>query len=162
MSPGPAGMRRPLLVSGAVALLVAGVGGAATRLDGWYYALQQPAWKPPDALFGPAWTLIFALSAWSAALGWVHGDASGRRRVLAAFAANGLLNVLWSVLFFTLQRPDWALMEVPLLWASIVVAMLAVRPARGRAIALLVPYLCWVSFAAVLNLAVVRMNGPFG
>jgi tryptophan-rich sensory protein len=82
--------------------------------------------------------------------------------LIGAFALNGLLNVLWSLLFFRLRRPDWALFEVGLLWLSIVLLIaLAGRHAR-RAGWLLLPYLVWVSFAAALNIAIVRLNGPFG
>ncbi len=72
------------------------------------------------------------------------------------------MNLLWSQLFFGLQRPDWALVEVGALWASIILLMIVVRPYSVRAVWLLVPYLLWVSFAAFLNFTVVRLNAPFG
>jgi tryptophan-rich sensory protein len=75
---------------------------------------------------------------------------------------NGVANVGWSPLFFRLQRPDWALFEVPLLWLSILVPILLLRPISGTASLLLLPYLAWVSFAAFLNLTIVRINPPFG
>jgi tryptophan-rich sensory protein len=82
--------------------------------------------------------------------------------VVSLFALNLALNVLWSVLFFALRRPDWALAEVVALWMSIAVliGVLARHPRSGAW--LLAPYLAWVSFAAVLNLAIVRLNAPFG
>lgn len=149
----------PLLVSAVVALLVAGAGGAATDLGPWYRDLVKPSWQPPDFLFGPAWTLIFALCAITAAQCWRRtADPAARRRLLAAFVVNGALNIAWSVLFFHLQRPAWALAEVALLWLSILVLAKVCagiwRPSRW----LLAPYLAWVSFAAVLNAAIVRLN----
>ena len=82
--------------------------------------------------------------------------------MIGLFCANGVLNVVWSPLFFRLRRPDWALMEVPLLWLSILALMFLLAPISRTASLLLVPYLLWVSFAAVLNLTIVRLNGPFG
>jgi tryptophan-rich sensory protein len=72
------------------------------------------------------------------------------------------LNVTWSWLFFTLQRPDYALVEVVLLWLSVLALILALRPISKRASLALVPYLVWVGFAGAVNLAVVRLNAPFG
>jgi tryptophan-rich sensory protein len=70
--------------------------------------------------------------------------------------------MLWSPLFFNLKRPDWALIEVPFLWLSIVALMFGVAPFSILASWLLLPYLLWVTFAAFLNLTIVRMNRPFG
>lgn len=74
---------------------------------------------------------------------------------------NGVLNVAWSGLFFTLQRPDWALYEVPALWLSILALVLFLRPISTPATLAMLPYLVWVAFAAVLNYVVVDLNGPF-
>ena len=80
---------------------------------------------------------------------------------MALFGVNALLNVLWSELFFEWQRPDWALAELVVLWLSIVLLIVVLVPISRRASWLLVPYLAWVSFAGVLNLAVVQLNAPF-
>jgi tryptophan-rich sensory protein len=141
---------------------VAGVGMLATDLGPWYRALRQPAWQPPDGAFGPAWTLIYLLGAVAAVRVWLLAMSAGERnRWLLALGANGLLNVLWSWLFFKARRPDWALAEVGLLWLSIVWLIALARRTEALAALLLVPYLLWVAFAAALNLAVVRLNGPF-
>jgi tryptophan-rich sensory protein len=154
---------KPILVAFAAALVVAGLGGAATDIGPWYQALQKPSWQPPDWLFGPAWTLIYGLTALSAVEAWVRAPQGwARTRIVFFFAFNALLNVLWSQLFFGFRRPDWALVEVGVLWASILVLMMVVRPYSTRAVWLLVPYLLWVSFAAFLNFTVVRLNAPFG
>jgi benzodiazapine receptor len=78
------------------------------------------------------------------------------------FAINAVLYVLWSFLFFRLRRPDWALAEVVALWLSIVALVVTFADVSAVASWLLVPYLLWVAFAAWLNLAVVRLNRPFG
>jgi benzodiazapine receptor len=152
----------PLFVSGgcAVALLV--VGGLATPIGPWYRDLRKPAWQPPDWLFGPAWTVILGLAAWSAAIAWTAApDASGRTAVVILFAVNALCHFLWSPLFFRLRRPDWALVEVVFLWASLVALLVGLWPISPFAALLILPYFAWVSFAAFLNLTIVRLNGPF-
>jgi tryptophan-rich sensory protein len=138
------------------------LGGLATDIGPWYRGLVQPAWKPPDTWFGPAWTLIYLFTGTALVLAWrASGKPPHRRLLLATCALNGVLNVLWSWLFFRLQRPDWALAEVMLLWASIVLLMLTCHRSSRLAAVLMLPYLGWVTFAATLNLAVVRLNAPF-
>jgi tryptophan-rich sensory protein len=150
------------LWAAAGAIVVAGLGTWATELGPWYAQLRQPDWKPSDLWFGPAWTLIYTLAATAAVKAW-FGAASrrDRARLVAAFALNGVLNVLWSWLFFRARRPDWALAEVGLLWLSIVLLIVLAARASTSAAWLLAPYLLWVAFAAALNLAVVRLNAPF-
>lgn len=113
-------------------------------------------------MFGPAWTLIFTLCAVSAATAWRFAR-TGRRRALVVglFAINAVFNVLWTVLFFKLHRPDWALIEVVFLWASIVVLIVALRPISRPAAWMLAPYLAWVTFAGILTWRISVLNGPF-
>ncbi len=144
------------------AFLVAGIGGAATRIGPWYRALAKPSWQPPDWLFGPVWTIVFSCAAASVALAWTAAPVDARPVLVASYAANGVLNVLWSVLFFTMRRPDWAFVEVLVLWGSIVQLIVLVRPWSAGAAWFLAPYLVWVSFASVLNRAVAVRNAPFG
>jgi tryptophan-rich sensory protein len=156
------GFWKPVLVAAAVAIFIAVLGGSLTDTGNWYQSLRKPSWQPPDWLFGPAWTLIFALATMSAVYAWRHAhDRRQRERVIGLFALNGFLNVLWSTLFFALRRPDWASVEVAFLGASILLPIVVFwRFARPASLYLL-PYLFWVSFAALLNLTVVRLNGPF-
>ena len=81
--------------------------------------------------------------------------------MVALFLVNGALNIVWSLLFFKWRRPDWALIEVAPLWLSILVLMLFLGGVTGKGALLLLPYLCWVSFAAYLNRTIVRLNGSF-
>jgi translocator protein len=158
------GARRwqPILVAALAALGVAVLGGLMTELGTWYYGLRQPAWKPPDWLFGPAWTVIFALVAIAGLQAWERApDRAAREWLLVLFALNAFLNVLWSLLFFRLRRPDWALVEVGLLWLSIVLMIVVLARQHRPAAWLLAPYLAWVTFAAALNAAVVQLNAPF-
>ncbi len=154
-------MIKPLLVSAAIALVVLAVGGIATRIGPWFFALRKPRWNPPNWLFGPMWTTIAALCVWSAALAWVRAPEL-HGRILALFAINAVLHMAWSPLFFALRRPDWALVEVPLLWLSVLALVVGLAPISPLAAVLLLPYLAWVGVAAALNLAIVRLNAPFG
>ena len=152
---------RPLLIAFGGALVVAAVGGALSPIDGWYRGLEKSALNPPDWVFGPAWTIIYALTALAAARGWGHAAKSDRAALIALFALNGILNVSWSALFFTLRRPDWALVEVVALWLS-VLSLMVFLALKARGALLLAPYLIWVAFAAWLNFRLVQLNPAFG
>lgn len=149
----------PIIISVVTAIVVGGLGGWLTRLGPWYRTLVKPSWQPPDWLFGPAWTVIFALATTSAVLSWNAATGSGdAARVLVLFGINIILNVAWSALFFRLERPDWAFGEVILLWLSILALIIGLWPLSSTASLLLLPYIAWVSFAAYLNLTIVRLN----
>jgi len=151
-----------LSVAFVISFATAGIGGALTDLGPWYQALKQPDWKPPDAAFGVIWSTIFTLGAFSGWLAWRQAYLLRERLVvLAVFLINLCLNVLWSWLFFVQHRPDWSLVELYFLWASIV-AMMVVSWRHSRlAAVLLVPYLAWVTTAGFLNQANITLNGPF-
>jgi tryptophan-rich sensory protein len=139
------------------------VGGLMTDIGDWYRQLRKPWFNPPNWLFGPAWTFILGLAGWSAVLGWTGAHDTGHRLVLGTlFCVSLILQVSWSPLFFRFKRPDWALLEIPLLWASILLLIIVIAPTSKLAAALLAPYFAWVTFAAALNFVIVRMNGPFG
>ncbi len=153
----------PYLVAGGGALVLAAAGGLTTDIGPWYRDLKKPRLQPPNWLFGPAWTLILAAAAASAAIAWdAAPDAATKSRVILVFVVNALLHFLWSPLFFRLKRPDWALIEMVPFWFSILWAIHTVAPLSSLAAWLLLPYIVWVSFAAVLNLGIVRLNRPFG
>lgn len=153
---------KPVAVAGGIAILVSVCGALLTELGPWYYALKRPGWQPPDWLFGPVWTTIFILATLAAVLSWQRARRPAqRRRIVLLFALNIAFNLLWSLLFFRLQRPDLALYEVPLLWLSIAALMFGLGPMSRTAAWVLLPYLVWVSFAALLNLEIVRLNAPF-
>jgi tryptophan-rich sensory protein len=144
------------------AVILGGAGGALTTIGPWYRNLKKPPWQPPDWLFGPAWTLILGLAAWAAVLAWDGAvDDSGRMAIIVLFAVNFVFHFLWSPLFFNFRRPDWALIEVVFLWSSVLALCIGLRQFSVLASWLIVPYFIWVSFAAILNLYIVRLNGPF-
>jgi benzodiazapine receptor len=154
----------PIVVAALCATATSAIGGSLTDIGPWYQQLHKPAWVPPNWAFGVIWTTIFALATVSAVQGWrrMADDKVQRRWLIGLFALNGFLNVLWSLLFFRLHRPDLALIEVAALWASIAALVLFQLRRSVIAAALLAPYLIWVSIAAVLNASIVQMNGPFG
>jgi translocator protein len=137
-------------------------GGGATTVEGWYRDLSKPAWSPTDWVFGPAWSIMLALAARSGVLAWTDAvdDGPGRFVFLSLFGLNIVQHM--PPLFFAPKRPDWALVEVPLLWLSVAALKLTVGRYSSLAVWLLLSYLLWVTFAAFLNLKIVRLNRPFG
>ena len=153
----------PVTVATAAALCVAALGATVTDLGPWYQALAKPDWNPPDVVFPMGWTVIYALITVAGITAWRAAPTSAAAEwVLGLFALNGFLNISWSLIFFRLQRPDWAFYEVTLLWLSILVIILYCWRFSKAAALLLVPYLGWVTFAGALNWAVVQLNAPFG
>ena len=153
---------KPLVVAIAAAFFVGLLGGLATDIGPWYRHLVKPSWQPPDWLFGPVWTTIYALVVTAAVRAWRRAATQAqRRRMIGLFVANAVVNVLWSYLFFHLQRPDWALLEVGFLWSSILALVIVLGRIDRTAGALITPYLCWVSFASFLDWTIVTLNAPF-
>ena len=136
------------------------IGGVATveSVRSWYPTLVKPAWNPPAAVFGPVWTLLYtamSVAAWRIGL---RREQPGTKAALRLFFVSLGLNALWSVLFFGLHQPGWALLEILLLWASLVA--LLIRFWRLDAIAswLWALYVAWVTFATALNAAIAWLN----
>lgn len=147
------------LLGGVAFCIVLGVaGGVFTKLSPWYYALRQPAWKPPDWAFGPVWTTIFICLSFAIAYSWDAASAPQRTNILIALAINGVLNIAWSAIFFTFQKPALALGELVLFWFSIVGLIFVLGGVSKTALLLLLPYLAWVTTAGILNLNIVQLN----
>ena len=156
-------MTLSIIVAVVITIVVLGVGGLMTTVGPWYRGINKPIWTPPDWIFGPAWTVILGLAALAGVLAWGNAFTIGARLCVASmFGLNILLHMAWSPLFFNLRRPDWALIEVPFLWLSILALMIGLARYSTLASWLLLPYLLWVAFAAFLNFTIVRMNPPFG
>jgi translocator protein len=129
-----------------------------TKLSSWYYTLRQPPWKPPDWAFGPVWTSIFICLSFAIAYAWDASNQAQRVYITWAVAANGILNVAWSAIFFTFQKPTFALLELVIFWFSIVVLIYVLGSASRISLYLLLPYIIWVTTAGVLNYQIVRLN----
>ena len=153
--------KRPVLIAVLLVLAVGGIGGAATEIGPWYLQLAKPYWQPPDWAFGPIWTLLYITTSIAGVRAWRNANPQEKKYFLATVLMNCVLNVLWSVLFFKLHRPDIALMEVGALLLSVL--LLTVLPWSYSRVStwLMVPHLFWVSTAACLNLFTVKLNGPF-
>jgi len=152
-----------LIVSLAVCFGVAAVGSAFTTpsLPGWYAGIAKPEWTPPNAVFAPVWTTLFALMAIAAWLVWrrQHEKPARVRLALVMFGVQLLLNMGWSLLFFRMRAPGWAMVEIVVLWVAIYGTFWAFRRVTSLAALLLVPYFFWVAFAAALNFSIWRLNG---
>ncbi len=149
-----------LLVALALCFGVAALGGYWTTLGltTWYPGLKKPAWNPPNAVFGPVWTVLYTLMALSAWQIWCHAGFAVARVPLILFALQLLLNLAWTGLFFGLRRIDLAAVDIVVLWGAILATLVTSGSVTRIASALLVPYLLWVSFAAALNIEIWRLN----
>lgn len=139
---------------------VAGVGGAVTAesVATWYPTLNKPAFTPPDGVFAPVWTVLYAAMAVAAWRIWRSPATAGRRTALTLFAIQLVLNGLWSILFFGAHRVGVALADIVLLWLTLVVTTVAFWRIDRVAGGLFLPYLLWVGYAAALNGAIWLLN----
>jgi translocator protein len=141
---------------------VAGLGSVITTPQtipgGWYGTLDKPFFSPPSWLFGPVWSILYFLIAVSGWLVWRQRGFSGARVAMLLFFGQLTLNFVWSAIFFGLQAPGLALVEILILWGAILLTALVFRPLSRLAAVLLLPYLAWVTFAAVLNAAIWWLN----
>lgn len=119
--------------------------------DDWYASLKKPSWNPPSWVFGPVWTLLYAMMATAAWLVWCEGGWKMRKRELGLYVGQLVLNAAWSPLFFGFHRPDWALIDILVLISSVVLMLAVFARVRRLAGLLLIPYLLWLTFATVLN-----------
>ncbi|MCL4163589.1 UNVERIFIED_CONTAM: hypothetical protein GTU68_000137 [Idotea baltica] len=119
---------------------------------------MQPTWAPPASVFGPVWTVLYAMMAISAWLVWRSGGFRSNLTALSLFLTQLFLNGFWSWVFFTWQQGALAFINIVLLWIFIALTMFHFYQAKPLAAALLVPYMLWVSFAAALNYAVWQLN----
>lgn len=125
----------------------------------WYQTLNKPWFNPPGSVFLPVWIMLYALMGISLFMIWQEGKGSPNyRSALAVFAAQLLINVLWSYAFFGLQSPFAGVLVIVLLWFLILQTIVSFFSIRRDAALILVPYFLWVSFAAVLNYSLWRLN----
>lgn len=142
--------------------LLAGLIGSfftAPAIDSWYQYLAKPSFSPPNWIFGPVWTLLYILMGIAFYLVWQSGFENKKKKIaLLIFAIQLALNSLWSILFFGLENPFWALNEIICLWIFILATLVLFWKIKKSAGWLLFPYLVWVSFAAVLNFSIWQLN----
>ncbi|MFC1669930.1 TspO/MBR family protein [Spirochaetota bacterium] len=139
------------------------VGSIATRssLNTWYLTINKPVFNPPGWLFGPVWTVLYTMMGIALYLIWKSSkDDKNRKTALILFGIQLLLNGAWSFLFFGLQNPFFAFINIVILWFFIVLSIYYFYKISKTASFLLLPYIAWSSFAAVLNFFLWRMNLP--
>lgn len=124
----------------------------------WYTTLAKPDWNPPDWIFAPVWTVLYLLIGISGWLVWRAAGLAAARTAMTVYLVQLVLNALWSWIFFGLHMPGAAFAEIIVLWFAIAATVVLFRPFSGVAALLLLPYLAWVGFAAVLNFSIWRLN----
>lgn len=128
-------------------------------VDGWYSNLTKSALNPPAWVFGPTWTILFILMGVAAYFVWDKGLKNKKVKIcLLIFIIQLVLNAIWSIIFFGLHSPFWALIEIIILWITIMCTIIAFYKVSKLAAWLLLPYILWVSFATYLNYSVFALN----
>ncbi len=136
----------------------AAVLGTMFMPDAWYAGLKKPSWNPPNWIFGPVWTVLYTMMAVAVWLVWQRGGFAAQRHALVLFLVQLALNAAWTPLFFGLHLPGIAFAEILLLLVTIGFTVMAFIRRNILAGWLLVPYFAWVSFAAMLNFTLWRLN----
>jgi tryptophan-rich sensory protein len=132
--------------------------GAFAPPGEWYAALNKPPWNPPAWIFGPVWTALYTMMAVAAWLVWRRGGWAAQRGPLTLYLIQLALNAAWTPIFFGLKKPAFALVEILLLLAAIVITARAFARVSRPAAMLLAPYALWVAFASFLNFTLWRLN----
>ena len=130
-----------------------------TGIGSWYQTIQKPSWNPPNWIFGPVWTTLYIMMGIALYLIW-KSDAAIRvkNNAILLFAFQLVLNFFWAIIFFDQHQPGWAFLEIVFLWILILLTIFAFAKISYLSAWLLVPYIAWVSFAAILNYTIWRMN----
>ncbi len=144
-----------------ICLFIGFLGSLATQtsIDGWYLQLNKPSFNPPNWIFGPVWSVLFILMGIAAGIVWNKGFYHKWVQIaLYHFGFQLLLNASWSLLFFGLNEPFWALIDIIALFVVLLFTIRWFKIVNTTAAYLLVPYAIWVAFAAVLNFEIWRLN----
>lgn len=143
---------------------LSGIAGYITSssVDGWYKAIEKPSFNPPNWVFGPVWATLYAMIAISGWLVWKELSGNFKQKITTTefkiYGAQVAANFIWSVLFFGMERPFYALIDIILLLVLIGLNIRIFKPVSKTAAFLLAPYFCWVAFALTLNLSIVWLN----
>lgn len=131
----------------------------ARGVPGWYRTLAKPSWNPPNAVFAPVWTVLYILMGIALYLVWKSNTSmEAKKPALMFWAGQLVLNAIWSFLFFSQHAIGLALVEIVLLWLFILITIFLFARISNVAAWLLVPYISWVSFAAILNFTIWQLN----
>ena len=148
------------VVAVAVCQLAGVIGSIFTTpaVRGWYAGINRPSFSPPNWLFAPVWTTLFVLMGISVSIIWLSEKNELRKKALKIFAFQLFLNTIWSIIFFGMENPALAFVEIVILWIAILYTIIIFRRINKKASCLLIPYILWVSFASVLNLSIALLN----
>jgi tryptophan-rich sensory protein len=150
-----------LLISVVIPLIIGGISGGFTvsGINSWYATINKPWFNPPNWIFGPVWTSLYVMMGIAFYLIW-KSDAvpSLKSQAITLFFIQLIVNFLWSIIFFYLQQPGWAFFDIVIMWVMILLTIFSFGKISSTAAWLLVPYICWVSFASVLNFAIWKLN----
>lgn len=150
-----------LIISIALCQLAGIIGSIFTSksVKTWYITINKPAFNPPGWVFGPVWITLYALMGVSLYLIWKSpGGSEFKKTAFVIFFIQLILNALWSFLFFGLESPFLGFIEIIVLWFFIALTIFYFSKISKVAVYLLIPYIAWVSFAAVLNFFLWRLN----
>lgn len=129
------------------------------EITGWYATLEKPWFNPPNWLFSPVWTTLYIMMGISLWLIWKSKEhESVKKKAVILFAIQLILNFFWSLIFFKLHQTGWALAEIIAMWGFTFLTILAFAKINKTAAWLLVPYICWISFATILNYSIWELN----
>ena len=129
----------------------------SSAIPSWYQTLVKPLFNPPSWLFGPVWTILYLLMGIALYFIWIN-KSKLKKIAITFFGIQLGLNALWSVIFFGLKQPLWAFIEIIFLWVSILFTIIYFYKIDKKAAYMLIPYILWVSFAAVLNISIALLN----
>ena len=150
----------PILVSILIAQLAGFIGSFFTvsSVNTWYLDIAKPVWNPPSWIFGPVWVTLYILMGIAAYMIWRKRNSSNVKLALSVYGVHLVLNALWSIIFFGLQNPGLAFIEILVLLVFILGTMFLFWRINRWAAILLLPYLGWVSFASFLNYNIWYLN----
>jgi len=148
-----------LIIALAIPLLIGFSGSYFTisEIGSWYQTIQKPSWNPPNWIFGPVWTTLYVLMGISLFLVWRSTD-SQKGAAIILFTLQLVLNFFWTFIFFKQHQIGFAFAEILALWLMILLTIFAFGRINKLAAWLLVPYISWVSFAAILNFTIWQLN----
>jgi translocator protein len=150
-----------LILSLALPLLVGGISGyfTAAEITGWYQSINKPSWNPPGNIFGPVWTILYLMMGYAFYRIWTtKTNIELKNWAIGLFLLQLTLNFFWSFIFFKQHSPGWAFVEIIAMWLTIFCTIVIFSKLDKTAAWLLVPYISWVSFAAILNYTIWKLN----
>ncbi len=149
-----------LIISIAIPLAIGGISGyfTSTNVQTWFTTIVKPSFNPPNWLFAPVWTALYIMMGIALFLVWNKKTTLSKNKAYWFWGIQMLLNFAWSMIFFYQHQIGLAMLDIALLWIMIILTIFAFAPFSKTASWLLVPYICWVSFASLLNFAIWQLN----